>query len=121
MHDGLEDLDLHEAQPLPIFDRQRIRVDQLKDLNLEVELLEQYNTAKDYLDDIPEGTPANQVAQVMNTITAILRDVVKMQTDLYNAERIKIMEDCIIQAMKGAPATVQDEFFEVYQRLLPTK
>lgn len=93
----------------------------LATLNLDSELYSMYARAKNYLDDLQMGddnTPANQVAQVMNTITAILKEIVKMQTDLYNAERVKKLEAAMIEALKNtATEEVQDAFFTELERL----
>lgn len=92
----------------------------LKSLNLDAELYDRYIDAKDFLDEIlqAEGVPPNQVAQLMNTLTSILKEITKMQTDLYNAERLKKLEYCIIAAVKGADAEIQAKFFEQYETLL---
>ena len=93
----------------------------LATLNLDSELYSMYARAKNYLDDLQMGddnTPANQVAQVMNTITAILKEIVKMQTDLYNAERVKKLEAAMVDAIKLAPKESQVAFFEAYESLL---
>ena len=93
----------------------------LATLNLDSELYSMYARAKNYLDDLQMGddnTPANQVSQVMNTITAILKEIVKMQTDLYNAERVKKLEAAMIEALKNtATEEVQDAFFTELERL----
>ena len=54
----------------------------------------------------------------MNTISAILKEIVKMQTDLYNAERVKKLEAAMIDALKLAPKEAQDAFFEQYAVIL---
>ena len=93
----------------------------LATLNLDSELYSMYARAKNYLDDLQMGddnTPANQVAQVMNTITAILKEIVKMQTDLYNAERVKKLEAAMVDAIKLAPKESQAAFFEEYSAIL---
>lgn len=122
MNMGLEDLDLHSspaeydilpAAYLPTHGS-------LRDLNLDGELYNAYAKAKNYLADIqsdPE-VPPNQVAQVFNTISAILKEIVKMQTDLYNAERVKKLEAAMITALKLAPKEAQEAFFEQYSVLL---
>jgi ABC-type antimicrobial peptide transport system ATPase subunit len=93
---------------------------ELKELNLDTELLQNYQDAKNYLEQIryDETIPPNQVAQVMNTINAILKEIVKMQTDLYDAERLKKIESATIKAIKLAPKESQEAFFEEYESLL---
>ena len=95
----------------------------LRSLNLDSELYNTYTTAKEFLSDIKDDPELNpgQVAQVMNTINTILKEITKMQTDLYDAERLKKLETCMILAIKHAPADVQARFFEEYEQLLGKK
>lgn len=120
---ALEDLSLHDSnvrehsnewQPT----RYREKVTNLAELDLEKELLDNYNDAQDILTNLnPEVTPGNQQAQAMNTINGILKDIIKMRTDLYNSERIKKMESSIIYALKQFPE-LQEVFMSEYERLL---
>ena len=119
----LEDLDLHEPQEYePRYHSSNYIPEQgsLKNLNLDAELYNAYAKAKNYLADVQsdEGIPPNQLAQLMNTISAILKEIVKMQTDLYNAERVKRLEAAMITAIKLAPKEAQDAFFEQYSVIL---
>ena len=112
----LEDLSLHQKPPPPVFIPTTTN---LKDLNLDKELHDTYVEAKNYLEDVlgnPEYPP-NQVAQTFNTINAILKEITKTQTDVYNAERIKKLELAMIHALKLAPVDIQDAFFAEFERL----
>lgn len=119
----LEDLDLHEP---PEYEQRYHGSNyipeqgSLKNLNLDAELYNAYAKAKNYLADVQsdEGIPPNQLAQLMNTISAILKEIVKMQTDLYNAERVKRLEAAMIQAIKLAPPESQQTFLEEYEKIL---
>lgn len=114
----LDDISLKDTYepPPPIIDSAK----ELKELNLDSELLTNYQSAKEYLEQIryDEATQPNQVAQVMNTINAILKEIVKMQTELYDAERVKKIESAIISTMKNQPEDVQRQFFEEYEQAL---
>ena len=114
----LDDISLKDTYepPPPVIDSAK----ELKELNLDSELLTNYQSAKEYLEQIryDESTQPNQVAQVMNTINAILKEIVKMQTELYDAERVKKMELALIATMKVQPADVQRQFFELYSENL---
>ena len=92
----------------------------LKSLNLDAELYNAYAKAKNYLADVQsdDSIPPNQVAQVFNTISAILKEIVKMQTELHNAEKVKKLEAAMIQAIKLAPKKSQDAFFTQYASIL---
>lgn len=92
----------------------------LKSLNLDAELYNAYAKAKNYLADVQsdDEIPPNQVAQVFNTISAILKEIVKMQTELHSAERVKKLEAAMISAIKLAPKESQQVFLEQYETLL---
>ena len=92
----------------------------LKNLDLDAELYNAYAKAKNYLADVQsdESIPPNQLAQLMNTISAILKEIVKMQTELHNAERVKKLEAAMITAIKLAPKKSQDAFLEQYEAIL---
>jgi len=92
----------------------------LEELDLSSEIMANYVKAKKLYDDalFDDETPANQKAQVLNTITAILASMVKMRTELLTSERIKKLEFCLIETMKVQPKDVQDAFFALYSRHL---
>ena len=92
----------------------------LKNLDLDAELYSAYAKAKNYLSDLQsdDEIPPNQVAQVFNTISAILKEIVKMQTELHSAERVKKLEAAMISAIKLAPKESQDAFFMEYEAIL---
>ena len=89
------------------------------DLNLEVELVEQYQKTKDLMDSVTldEGVPVNQRAQVCNAVVTALQQLVKLQEDLKKQETLKIMEACLIDAVKVLPQVAKDAFFIEYERL----
>jgi hypothetical protein len=123
MNMGLEDYDLHAApsQPQTVLPADYLpEYGSLKSLNLDSELYAAYARAKNYLAIVQadEEIPPNQISQVMNTLTAILDKIVKLQTELYNAERVKKLEAAMIQAIKLAPPESQQVFLEQYQTLL---
>ena len=123
MNMELEDHDLHEP---PESERRYHGSNyipeqgSLKNLDLDAELYNAYAKAKNYLADVQsdESIPPNQLAQLMNTISAILKEIVKMQTELHNAERVKKLEAAMIQAIKLAPLEAQQAFLEQYETLL---
>lgn len=121
---ALEDFTLHDSnvnfdveEKLKII-RNRAKVANLADLDLEKELLDNYNDAQDLYDSSNnEATPANQKAQVLNSINSILDKIVKMRTELYNAERIKKIEASIIYVLEQFPE-MQEPFMKEYERAL---
>ena len=123
MNMELEDHDLHEP---PESERRYHgssyipEQGSLKSLDLDAELYNAYAKAKNYLADVQsdDQVPANQVSQVFNTISAILKEIVKMQTELHNAEKVKKLEAAMIQAIKLAPLESQQAFLEEYEKIL---
>ena len=98
-----------------------LRASKLSELDLEKEILDNYNSAKDFLDDLDtELIAPNQVAQVLNTVTSILKELVKAQEMLYNQERVKAMESALIATIKTMDQSVQETFFLRYERNLGT-
>lgn len=91
----------------------------VSDLNLEEELVEQYQKIKDLMDEVSESADvgASQKAQVANSVVGTLGQLVKMQEDLRRQETFKVMEGVLIEAIKRLPAVVKDEFFTEYARL----
>ena len=123
MNMELEDHDLHEP---PESERRYHGSNyipeqgSLKNLDLDAELYNAYAKAKNYLADVQsdESIPPNQLAQLMNTISAILKEIVKMQTELHNAEKVKKLEAAMIQAIKLAPLESQQAFLVQYEAIL---
>ena len=91
----------------------------VSDLNLEEELVEQYQKIKDLMDEVTESPDvgASQKAQVGNSVVGTLGQLVKLPEDLRRQETFKIMEGVLIEAIKRLPAAVKDEFFTEYARL----
>lgn len=92
----------------------------LSDVDIEEELLLQFAQTKVLYSHVIENqeTPANQRAQVANSCTAILEQLIKMQTRLYSAERVKAVEQATIRVMREMGEEVQARFFEIYERAL---
>jgi hypothetical protein len=118
----LEELSLHPVRQPTNRERQAAfdaTATSLTQLNLDYELLKRYQEAKEFLADVILDTdlPPNQVAQVMNTVATILKEIVKAQTDVHNAEKVKLMEQAMITALKTVPEEAQDLFFAEFERL----
>lgn len=104
----------------------RARIDELlpvkdlSDLNLERELMLQLRAAQalqtKVIDD--QLTPANQKAQVMNSVATIIQNLVKMQLEQYTPERLKRIELALIQMLKTMPEDQTEEFFKQYEEIL---
>lgn len=89
-------------------------------LNLESELLAQYNEARRLMFDAQYGTipiPVNQRAQAVNTATTVLAALTKSQAELYSLERIKKIENCLLETLKAYPE-LQESFLISYEAAL---
>ena len=63
-------------------------------------------------------TPANQMAQVANSVASVLASLSKLQNETYDSERLKRVESVLIEALNELPMGVQDEFLSKYEALL---
>jgi hypothetical protein len=88
-------------------------------LNLENELLAQYNTAKKLIHDAEyaEDVPLNQKAQAVNSATAVLGALIKSQSELYNLERVKKIEAVLLRTLQSFP-DMQEAFMRDYSAAL---
>lgn len=96
--------------------------DSLDELDLDKELAGQFTRTKQLIlnaeDDF--GITLAQKAQATNSLTSILQNIVKMRTDLYNAERIKLIESILISVLKDFP-DLQAAFLDRYEAALEAK
>ena len=93
----------------------------ISDLNLEEELVQHYTGVKAYLMDLSvdsEKASASQVAQVTNSLTSVLDKIIKMRESVVNMERMAKVESAMVDALKTAPADIQDKFFAEYEKIL---
>lgn len=91
----------------------------LKHMDLEQELVIQFQTLKMLqtitLED--KDTPANQMAQVANSVGASLQSLAKMQSDLYSAERFKQIEGMLINLLNTWPEDLTRKFLSDYEAM----
>lgn len=89
----------------------------VKDLDLEDELMQQYDKTKTLMDDCLDDDEAspNQKAQVANSVVSTLGQLVKLQEDLRLQQTLKVMEQVLIDTLKGLPKELKDEFFGEYE------
>lgn len=94
----------------------------LQDINLEQELVYQLRTAQ-LLQEAVMSTddleiPANQKAQVLNSVAATIQHLIKMQSDLYTFERFKRIESMLVRLLNTWPDEQTREFFTRYEKEL---
>lgn len=86
-------------------------------VNLEAETIRLFKQTKRLFKQvlIDKATPANQRAQVANTLGSLLRSLTTQQTEIYNAERLKRLEFTIIRLLREWPQAEQDRFIAMYE------
>lgn len=117
--DPLEGLD--DAQLIALRHRldKKLNLD-LTQLNLAEELGLQYRSGMALLASVQEDkdTPANQRAQVFNSVGAMLAQIVKQQKVVYNAERLKRFESAFLKVLEELPDASKRKFFDMYGEFL---
>lgn len=98
----------------------RLPITKLSDMNLERELTLQFRVAQTLQARVVEDDdiPANQKAQVMNSVATTLQSLVKMQAEYYTPERLKKIESALVVCLNGWPVEQTEEFFKQYERML---
>lgn len=92
----------------------------IKDINLTDELTLQYRQGKRLLEEVQNdrNVPANQRAQVYNSVGAMLGNIVKFQEVVYSAERLKRYETAFLKAINTMPEEGKVAFFDLYGEYL---
>lgn len=92
---------------------------ELSKMNLEQELVRQYQTVLALQSDTiaEERTDAAKKAAVVNATAASLQHLVKLQTDLFTAERFKAIESLLIKHLKLLPKETVEAFMKQYSQL----
>lgn len=83
----------------------RLPPTKLKNLDLEKELVIQFKISQHVQNMILEDldTPANQKAQVLNSVVSTIQKLVEMQSNHYTTERLKEIENALIRALNDWP------------------
>jgi hypothetical protein len=86
------------------------------------ELAVLFHSAKALLDSVlvDPNVPANQRAQVLNSVLSILERITKTRTDLYNSERIREIEQTLLRVMRDQPQELKEAFMSQYEASLAT-
>ncbi|MFA9216814.1 MAG: hypothetical protein ACEQSK_06880 [Sphingomonadaceae bacterium] len=98
----------------------RLQTD-LSKLDLAHELGAQYRAGMALLESVTnknDGTPANQRAQVFNSVGAMLEKVIKQQKVVYSAERLKRFEAAFLKVLKSLEPDTARIFFDLYGEYL---
>lgn len=87
----------------------------LATINLEDELVGQYQMAKALqLQVLNDNEESSKKATVMNACTSSLQNLIKMQTDLFAAERFKQVETHLIHSLNMLSVEAQRAFIDAY-------
>lgn len=117
--DSLDGMEIEDLLSLRDEIDARLPATKLTDINLAEELVLQFQKVKAMQAKVLDSnTSAQQKSAVANSCASTLAQLVKMQTDLYNAERMKMIEQAVIQVMRDQPEHIQLAFFDKYERLL---
>lgn len=92
----------------------------LSQLDLAEELGMQYRSGMILLASVQndENTPANQQAQVFNSVSGMLEKIVKQQKIVYSAERLKRFESAFLKVLQDLPEASKRKFFDLYGEYL---
>lgn len=118
----LNDLDsMAPGELLDLYDRVAALLPAMKlsDVNLAEELVLQFQRVKSLQAKVIESnSSAQQKAAVVNACGSALQHLVKLQTDLHNAERFKAIEGLMVKYMKRLPLDVATQFMDEYENLV---
>lgn len=116
----LDGMDVDELLEIRDQIDERLPATKLSEINLAEELVLQFQKVKSMQTRVLSDNKisAQQKAAVANSCASALAQLVKMQTELYNAERMKTIEQVLIQVMRDMPEDLQMAFFEKYERML---
>lgn len=106
--------------------RLRAEIDQmlptqaLVDLNMERELVLQLITVQNLQREVlsDDSVPANQQAQTAGVVAAALATLCKLQTEVYTSERLKRLEQLLIETLQTLPQEAQQAFLDSYEEKL---
>ena len=97
----------------------------LSTLDLEAELAMQLRDARVLMATTMSNKyiPANQKAQTVSTVTRALDAIASTQIKVYNAERVKIMEQALMVTLREHPdaEALIDTFESTFDRMLKAK
>lgn len=95
----------------------------LKSLNLETELVTQYQRVLNLQDKVlrDSDVPANQRAQVAGAVGSALQQLIKMQEDLQLQVTLRRMEEALVESLQTLPEEARDAYFIAYERIAKGK
>ena len=87
---------------------------------LREELRENYLATKNFLSVMTQAEHADprEVAAIINTLSGILRDLIKLDDAVFNQERVQIIEQVMLDTMQDMGDEVKQKFFKLYSERL---
>lgn len=87
---------------------------------LREELRENYLATKNFLSVMTtaENADPREVAAIINTLSGILRDLIKLDDAVFNQERVQIIEQVMLDTMQDMDDEVKQKFFKLYSERL---
>ena len=114
-----DSVELGEYTPAELH-RLKARIEALlpapQDLDLQAELIAQFQAAKALFAQAQQSTdtPINQLAQVSNSIAALLKQLSDQQIKMQTAERFGAMENALMDLLKEADEEDRNLFLEAF-------
>ncbi len=88
---------------------------------LREELRENYLATKNFLTtlvDPEKHVDPTKIGAIINSMSAILRDLVKLDAEVYNQERVQLIEQTVFDSMLEMPDETKHKFLELYRARL---
>lgn len=125
MFEGFDDFPKRESRsiedkpPQNVIVNTTVSATTLAELDLDHELLTQYKAAQTLLTEAAydKVTPLNQKAQILNSITAIITQIIKLQLEVHSIQEVKEIESALIETLKAFP-DVKQKFLDTYKKKL---
>ena len=117
---ALDAYTLQELLDLRARIERRLPARSLKDLDLERELVLQVMALQQLQNSVidDDDTPANQKAQTASALSAALMNLVKVQSEVHNSERLKRIEGIMIDTLNELPTEAAEAFLAKYEQAL---
>lgn len=90
------------------------------EVSISKEFYEHYEKVKGFRDRAIGDTslePSQQTA-ALNATTSILRDMVKIEKDIYNSQKFAILQQVVVDCLKKVSPELQEEVIEEFETRL---
>jgi hypothetical protein len=120
---SINDLSVDELLELRTRIDAKLPARKLKDIDLEQELVLQLLSVQALQRRVLNAPadadiPANQMAQVTNAVQAALENLTKLQSNVFKSERLKRIEQILLEVIVELPHEAQEKFLSAYEKRL---